>query len=1006
MLRLRRYRVFVVFAIIALGLFYHFKGIGYTQSSIAASVSSLRHSSGQGKPIEKAEDSPPLGNSNDRFNGLGQTQVSPDSKSLATSTSAVAGSTGTAAFDTAEEAFEQLNHGLQNTKLQASSSLLTGAQASDPPGLSDKNIPTTARAIPSSTPTVKPAQYQRPPTKASDTTHHRPQGEIQEKGDGELESSEESALPKIHWSQISEHFPVPTKSLIPLPSGDTIRLPKIQHEFDSIPGAGKIQDQDKLDAIKKSFRFSWAGYRAKAWRQDELSPKSGKYRNPFCGWGATLVDSLDTLWLMDLTDEFEDAVNAVKDIDFTTSSRNDIPLFETVIRYLGGLIGAYDISGGKYEALLKKAIELAEVLMGAFDTPNRMPMTFYMWKPTFATQPHRAKTRVIMAELGSLSLEFTRLAQITQQAKYYDAIARITNEFAIWQNETKVPGLWPLKVDASGCKKPEPSSSDSGMHSYGDEKPSLDLAATKTSNTSSFADTPPASKPKQRTQGTQEVSQTPQNGASEDGSMTPSSLIGDDELAAYNPRGHVERREIASRRGREETAANNTAPKCEAQGLASPPFSTTEEFSLGGLADSTYEYLPKEYILLNGLEPKYRSMYELAAEAAKKHLLYRPMIPDANRSILQVGLLKSAGKHHPEYSSEFQAEGTHLTCFTGGMYALGAKAFGRMEDLDIASKLTDGCIWAYEATRTGIMPETFSAIRCKETERCAWNETLWLEALDPYGFQQKLAKSEYAEQHILNEDETKKSDLVEGVQAFHSDDAHGGSMISENASKVEMGHVRQDLPETPINKLDLERIDQTQTTHTHQDAEGVGQSVSLDDGVQTSVTSGPTLPLGNPVPNEPLRRRQLGEIDSKSKSMDERTALKALSTDDDAIVGKTGTTVLKDVSNEPVQKDRLPNDSKLKPLVDTDGNPAVRIHDTALSKDTQVLEPTKTALKDDGDSKSGLPISNKTVSVSGISSEGAPTRSKSADAHVGNEELPLGMKKIISARYLLRFVCL
>ena len=115
--------------------------------------------------------------------------------------------------------------------------------------------------------------------------------------------------------------------------------------------------------------------------QDELSPMSGKYRNPFNNWGATLVDSLDTLWMMDLQEEFEEAVEAVGKIDFTTSPRNDIPLFETVIRYLGGLVAAYDISGEKHKVLLDKAVELADILMGAFDTPNRMPMTYYLWKP-------------------------------------------------------------------------------------------------------------------------------------------------------------------------------------------------------------------------------------------------------------------------------------------------------------------------------------------------------------------------------------------------------------------------------------------------------------------------------------------------------------------------------------------------------------------------------------------------------------------------------------------------
>jgi mannosyl-oligosaccharide alpha-1,2-mannosidase len=84
---------------------------------------------------------------------------------------------------------------------------------------------------------------------------------------------------------------------------------------------------------------------------------------------------------MGLKTEFEEAAQAVEKIDFTTSPRGDIPLFETTIRYLGGLVAAYDISEQKYDIFLKKAVELAEILMGAFDTPNRMPLTYYYWRP-------------------------------------------------------------------------------------------------------------------------------------------------------------------------------------------------------------------------------------------------------------------------------------------------------------------------------------------------------------------------------------------------------------------------------------------------------------------------------------------------------------------------------------------------------------------------------------------------------------------------------------------------
>jgi mannosyl-oligosaccharide alpha-1,2-mannosidase len=55
---------------------------------------------------------------------------------------------------------------------------------------------------------------------------------------------------------------------------------------------------------------------------------------------------------------------------------------------------------------------------------------------------------MLVSELGSLSLEFTRLSQLTGDPKYYDAVQRISNEFEKSQNSTKLPGLWPVSIDA------------------------------------------------------------------------------------------------------------------------------------------------------------------------------------------------------------------------------------------------------------------------------------------------------------------------------------------------------------------------------------------------------------------------------------------------------------------------------------------------------------------------------------------------------------------------------
>lgn len=53
-----------------------------------------------------------------------------------------------------------------------------------------------------------------------------------------------------------------------------------------------------------------------------------------------------------------------------------------------------------------------------------------------------------MAEIGSLTLEFTRLSQLSGDPRYFDAISRITDQFEAQQMKTKLPGMWPVLVNA------------------------------------------------------------------------------------------------------------------------------------------------------------------------------------------------------------------------------------------------------------------------------------------------------------------------------------------------------------------------------------------------------------------------------------------------------------------------------------------------------------------------------------------------------------------------------
>jgi len=137
----------------------------------------------------------------------------------------------------------------------------------------------------------------------------------------------------------------------------------------------------------------------------------------------------------------------------------------------------------------------------------------------------------------------------------------------------------------------------------------------------------------------------------------------------------------------------------------------------------------QQYILLGGLVPKYRAMHEKVIEATKKYLLYRPMIKDDKRDILFSSKVFSREGTDADLTREYEI--THLTCFLGGMFGLGGKLFDRPEDVEIAKKLADGCVWAYEIMPSGIMPEGSQIVPCDSVSHCPWNQTLWEEKLDP-----------------------------------------------------------------------------------------------------------------------------------------------------------------------------------------------------------------------------------------------------------------------------------
>ncbi|KAG2363458.1 glycoside hydrolase family 47 protein [Suillus spraguei] len=130
-------------------------------------------------------------------------------------------------------------------------------------------------------------------------------------------------------------------------------------------------------------------------------------------WGMTICAHFKN-WIMGLTDWFEQAVNHTANTDFSVSHTSDtVSLFETTIRYVGGFLSAYELSGEKYPILVEKAQDLADQMAYAWVGNQVIPFGYI----DFATQQPTIATSNI-AEAGTLTMEWNRLSQYTGNSTY------------------------------------------------------------------------------------------------------------------------------------------------------------------------------------------------------------------------------------------------------------------------------------------------------------------------------------------------------------------------------------------------------------------------------------------------------------------------------------------------------------------------------------------------------------------------------------------------------------
>src|SRR3954447_3702958 len=129
--------------------------------------------------------------------------------------------------------------------------------------------------------------------------------------------------------------------------------------------------------VREQMRWAWGNYRDRAWGKDQIKPISGGFESfPLKNHhlGLTIVEALDTLWVMGLDEEFRDGVEWVKrNLDFDVDG--EVSVFETSIRLVGGLLSAFHACGDP--VLLATARDCADRLLPAFAaSPLGIPHRF------------------------------------------------------------------------------------------------------------------------------------------------------------------------------------------------------------------------------------------------------------------------------------------------------------------------------------------------------------------------------------------------------------------------------------------------------------------------------------------------------------------------------------------------------------------------------------------------------------------------------------------------------
>ncbi|KAG7195741.1 mannosyl-oligosaccharide alpha-1,2-mannosidase [Scheffersomyces spartinae] len=209
-------------------------------------------------------------------------------------------------------------------------------------------------------------------------------------------------------------------------------------------GPGEFDGKDWSKAqteVKDVMLESWHYYEKYGWGSDEFHPIGEKGRTmgkkPM-GW--IIVDSIDTLMLMDAKEEVARARTWIKD-ELDYKFHIEVNVFETTIRMLGGLLAAFSLSND--DLYLDKAVQLGNGLLGGFHSPTGLAYSSVNLLTGEGLRNHVDNGASSTAEVSTLQLEFKYLSKLTGETTFWEHVEKA---MAVLDAQNPVDGLVPVYV--------------------------------------------------------------------------------------------------------------------------------------------------------------------------------------------------------------------------------------------------------------------------------------------------------------------------------------------------------------------------------------------------------------------------------------------------------------------------------------------------------------------------------------------------------------------------------